>query len=166
MNHNICRGEGRIPAWESGSWKGVVGGDPSSSAAHSSTCHITLGRMPMPHICRSLFPYLQSVGFRSKEYKTMGTRLVIILPTIRFLLCSRCYIKCFTCIISFHPCNKPERSATLSVFHRFRYGEPSRSGNNCHWEDSLLLKSFQELGAHHVWEGHTGEVPGLVRHAD
>jgi len=58
MIHSICRREGRTPAWESSSWKGAVGGDPSSSAAHSSTCHITLGRMPMPHICRSWFPYL------------------------------------------------------------------------------------------------------------
>lgn len=82
----------------------------------------------------------------------MGTRLVILLPIIRFLLCCSCYIKCFTCIISFHPCNKPERSATLSPFHRcgtkFKYDEANRSGDNYHWEDSLLLR------VSHSWE-HT-----------
>lgn len=93
---------------------------------------------------------------------TAGTRPEITLPFIKFLLWSKCYVKCFTCIISFHPHRKPESQHYYPHFTVEKTGPGMRTigQETTATEEVVCYSQFPRGGGHASHAGHRGKHQG------
>lgn len=104
MIHGVCRENGRNLAAE----QGQLGAELQRLSPHHLATGHWAGCLMGTHLWVFVSSPVKCGGLEHRIQMTAtGMKPEMIPPFIKFCLL-RCYAKCFTCIISSHPHNKPE----------------------------------------------------------